>query len=51
MDAEKSSNKKAWVLFTISTLVTIAMLIYLPQWFWLSLPFTLTYLVEAMDVM
>ena len=51
MNAERSSSSLNWLLFLISTVVMIAMLIWLPQWFWLALPFSLTYLVRAMDLM
>lgn len=40
-----------WVLFLVSTIIMIAMLVWLPQWFWLALPFSLTYLVKAMNLM
>lgn len=40
-----------WILFIVSTVVLVAMLVWLPQWFWLALPFSCTYLVKALRVM
>ncbi|MCR9285802.1 MAG: hypothetical protein NXI23_00280 [Bacteroidetes bacterium] len=51
MASEKSSNMKTWALFAFWTIVTLGMLVTVPQWFWLALPFMLTYLVQAMGVM
>ena len=51
MAAEASSRRMDWILFVVSTIVFFAMLIYVPQWFWLVIPFPLTYLVKAMDAM
>ena len=48
--AQKKSTTKYWGLFLISTLIMIAMLIWMNEWFWLAMPFSLTYLVKAMDV-
>ena len=42
---------KYWLYFLISTVILIAMLIFMNEWFWLALPFSLTYLVKALDVM
>ena len=39
-----------WILFLVSTLVMIAMLIWMNEWFWLALPFSLTFFVKALDV-
>jgi 4-hydroxybenzoate polyprenyltransferase len=48
---ETSSSKMDWIIFLISTLVMIAMLIWLNEWFWLAMPFSLTYLVKALKMM
>ncbi len=42
---------KYWLYFLVSTVILIAMLIFMNEWFWLALPFSLTYLVKALDVM
>ncbi|MCB9340569.1 MAG: hypothetical protein H6577_20790 [Lewinellaceae bacterium] len=51
MNAEKSSNTINWILFVVFTVIVVAMLFLTPQWFWLLLPFPLTFLVKALDVM
>lgn len=48
---EKSSSSTDWLLFLISTVVMIAMLIWVNEWFWLAMPFSLTYLVKALKMM
>lgn len=40
-----------WIWFLVSTAIMILMLIFFNEWFWLALPFSLTYLVKAMRVM
>jgi hypothetical protein len=44
------SNKNL-MLFFISFAVMIALLIFIPQFFWLVLPFVCTYLVTAFDAL
>lgn len=51
MAESSSSNKNNWLFFGISAAVTLFLLIFANQWFWVGLPFTLTYLVLAMDKM
>ncbi len=51
METQSNTSKgKYWTLFLISLVVMIALLIFIPEWFWVALPFVLTYLVYAMDV-
>jgi hypothetical protein len=38
-----------WIYFLVSLVITIAMLIWVPAWFWVPLPFTLTYLAKAFN--
>lgn len=45
------SRGKYWMLFGVSTVLMIVMLIWANSWFWVMLPFVLTYLVQALDVM
>ena len=47
----KETLRKYWIYFAISTAIMIALLVVLPQWFWVALPFSLTYLVLAFDAM
>ena len=51
MSEATTSKTKYWVLAGISTVVTLLLLIFANQWFWVGLPFMLTYLVQAMDKM
>jgi type IV secretory pathway TrbL component len=51
METSNKSNLMDWVLFLASTVVLVFMLIYVNEWFWLALPFSLTYLVKALKVM
>jgi hypothetical protein len=46
-----SSKGADWMFFLVSLVVTILLLIFVTEWFWLSLPFLLTYLVKALDSM
>ncbi|MEL6656437.1 MAG: hypothetical protein AAFY48_14535 [Bacteroidota bacterium] len=48
---ENESTRMDWIWFLVSTVIMILMLIYLNEWFWLALPFSLTYLVKALRVM
>jgi hypothetical protein len=47
----KSSKSMDWILFLLSLIVTILLLIFVTEWFWVSLPFLITYLVKALDSM
>ncbi|MBK8566306.1 MAG: hypothetical protein IPN76_23955 [Saprospiraceae bacterium] len=51
MNTEKTSTSTTWLLFIVSTVVTLLMLVWVPQWFWVALPFPLTFLVQAMRLM
>ena len=51
METQSNTSKgKYWMLFIISLVVMIALLIFIHEWSWVALPFVLTYLVYAMDV-
>jgi len=49
MTLEKSKTKY-WIYFLISTVACLLLLWFLPAWFWVVLPFVLTYLVLALDI-
>lgn len=51
--SETTNNSKAkyWLYFLLSTIGTIALLMFLTSWFWVGLPFMCTSLVLALDVM
>ncbi|HKK73818.1 MAG TPA: hypothetical protein VJ953_01995 [Saprospiraceae bacterium] len=51
MDTAKKSRSMDWIIFLVSTVIMIFMLMYMDEWFWLALPFSLTYLVKALDMM
>ena len=47
----KNSTAIDWIIFLVSTVLMIFLLMYADEWFWLALPFSLTYLVKALDMM
>ncbi len=50
MDTSKSSGSRDWIIFLAATAVMILLLIFANEWFWLALPFSLTYLAKALKV-
>jgi hypothetical protein len=51
MSTNEKSLGKYWVYFAISSFICLLFLIFLPEWFWVMLPFQFTYLVQALDWM
>lgn len=51
METAKNSRAIDWIIFLVSTVIMIFMLMYMDEWFWVALPFSLTYLVKALDMM
>ncbi len=49
--ASDDSHKKYWLYTGISLLAFILFLIFLPEFFWLTLPFLLTFGVKAYGAM
>lgn len=49
--ANKKSHAMDWLLFLVSTAVVILLLMFADEWFWVALPFSLTYFVKAVDAM
>jgi hypothetical protein len=47
---ERRNTTRAWILFLITTAILIYMMIFVNEWFWVALPFSLTYFVWAMRV-
>lgn len=47
---EKKSVGLDWILFLVSTVVMLYMLFISSPWFWVALPFSLTYLVKGLRV-
>lgn len=48
-----SKNSKAmdWILFLVFFVIFVLMLMFADEWFWVPMPFMLTYLVKALDSM
>lgn len=38
-----------WIYTLVSFVIMVLFLIYLPAWFWVPLPFVLTYLAKALN--
>lgn len=51
MEQTQNNTRTYWMYTFISLAVMIGFLILKPEWFWLALPFFLTYLVMAFDAM
>lgn len=45
-----AQTRKYWIYTIISTAVMCGLLVVYPEWFWVALPFVLTSLVKAFDV-
>ncbi len=50
MAATTTDTKKYWLFFLISLVIFLFMLVFVNEWFWVAMPFMLTYLVLAMRV-
>ncbi len=50
MTAEKSTGKY-WLYTFVSLAAIVLFLMFAPAWFWVPLPFFLTYMVMAFDSM
>ena len=48
---EVNYAKTDWVIFLVSLVVMIGLLFYVSAFFWIALPFTLTFLVKALKMM
>lgn len=51
MTERNESKGKDWMIFLISTAVMCGLLYAAPAWFWVPLPFVLTYLTKAFDAL
>lgn len=47
--SKKKNTGLYWLFTLVSTIATIAMLMFASEWFWLGLPFALTSVVLATD--
>ncbi len=50
MENATTSKGKYWLLFLVSSVAIVLLIMFASNWFWVALPFVLTYLVKAMDV-
>jgi len=48
---EVNYSKADWIWFFISAVITLLLLKYITPFFWVTLPFTLTFLVKALKMM
>lgn len=48
METANKSTAMDWIIFLVSTVIMTGMLLYMSEWFWVMLPFVLTYLVKAL---
>ncbi len=46
----KNNTMFWWLMFLITGAITVFMLIYVDEWFWVALPFSLTALTKAFNV-
>lgn len=47
----KKSKASDWAIFFVFLVFTVGFLIFEPTWFWVFLPFVLTYFVKAIGYM
>lgn len=45
------SHSTDWIIFGVTLIITVFLLAVNPTWFWVFLPFVLTYFVKAIDYM
>jgi len=45
-----AQNRRYWLLFLASFVVFVFMLIFVNEWFWVAMPFMLTYLVYGLKM-
>ena len=50
-ETKKTSKGLYWLLFFISFTALVLFLVFLPEWFWVTLPFTITFLAGALDAL
>ena len=48
---QNDSTRLDWILFLVFFVVTVLLLLYADEWFWLGLPFMLTYFAKALRAM
>ncbi len=48
---EAADTRRYWLLFLVFFVIFALMLIFMNQWFWVAMPFMLTFLVLALGYM
>ncbi|HMR42232.1 MAG TPA: hypothetical protein PKC40_00290 [Saprospiraceae bacterium] len=51
MESAKKSSALIWLLALVFTVITVGMMFYVPEWFWVPLPFMLTFIVQGFRAM
>jgi len=47
----KENRRLYWMITFVSLIACVALIILAPEWFWLTLPFLLTFFVKAIGMM
>ncbi len=50
MDTANTSTRMDWIIFLVSLVIMILFFMFADEWFWVALPFVLTYFVRAIRV-
>lgn len=50
MDTTNKSTRQDWIIFFISLAIMILFFMYADEWFWVALPFVMTFFVRAIRV-
>ena len=45
----QANNRRDWMIFLASSVFMLALLVFMPEWIWVSFPFVLTSLAGAMN--
>jgi hypothetical protein len=50
-NSPKESRPLYWIITLVSAVACALLIAFCPEWFWLTLPFLLTYFVKAIGMM
>lgn len=48
---QKENKGLYWVITLVSAVACVLLIMFSPEWFWVTLPFLFTYFVKAIDMM
>lgn len=51
INSTAADRRKYWMYFAIFFVIFMLMLVFMNQWFWVAMPFMLTFLVMALGYM